>query len=110
MPRPKRKRRPTQDVLAIRLWEEIARNPNCGFGYRIFCINAIAVATKVIEMELVLPGVPRKPKGRPDLTQASQLEPEPEETLDENAEATKMLEELNAANPQSDRRTDQSVL
>ena len=99
MPR-KKYRRPKTPVLAIRLWEEIARDQRAGYLTRVFCINAIAVATKVIEMDLVLPGTPRKPKGYVDPEVAPQADVELE-PIDENAEATKMLEELNAANPPS---------
>ena len=99
MPRPKRKRRPTQNVLALRIWEEIARDPKCPYTLKVFCANAIAVATKVIEMDLVLPTTkPRAPIGRPTLDQAPVQDETPEE-FDENAEATKMLEDLNATNP-----------
>ena len=99
---PRRQRKVRQNVLAVRLWEEIARDKNAGYLTRVFCINAIAVATGMIEMNLVLPGTPRKPIGRPEIGQAPQVDEAPEE-LDDNAEAKRMLEELNAANPQSDR-------
>jgi hypothetical protein len=77
----------------------------------VFCANAIAVATKVIEMELVLPTTkPRAPLGRPTLDQAPALdEMPPTEEFDENAEATKMLEDLNATHPQGNEGTDSGI-
>ena len=102
----KKKRATKTSVLALRLWEELARDKNCAYSLRVFCVNAIAVATDVIEMDLVLPGSrPRSPKGFVD----PEVAPQVEEPVDDNAEALKMLEELNAPNPESDTRADEGV-
>ena len=109
MPR-KKYIRPKTPVLAIRLWEEIARDKDCPYAYRVFCVNAIAVATKVLEMELVLPTAPRKPRGASP-TAAPPIEEPIVEALDEDIgqKMLRALEESHGADTKGDGRTDQGV-
>jgi hypothetical protein len=102
MPR-KRQKKVRQNVLGIRLLEDLARDPRGEFKYRVFCATAICVGTGVFEMDLIFPGTrrPREQSEQPDILP-------PEEIVD-NTEAKRMLEALNATNPQSDGSTDKGL-
>lgn len=100
----RRQKKVRQNVLGIRLLEDLARDPKGDFKFRVFCAVAICVGTGVLEMDLILPGTrrPREYGEQPE-------QPDVPEVPADNKEAKRMLEELNALDTQSNGSTDQSV-
>lgn len=82
-----RKRRDEEVVLSA--YKRMIADKNCPYAHRIFCINALAVATGMFKMVLIMPGTPRfkfdrMKLGNPDAT----IDPVAEDEGD-------FLEELN---------------
>jgi hypothetical protein len=104
MPR-KKYRRPKKGLVSLRLFESFALNPAFRPEQRIFCACAIGKILGELDMVLVIPGTPR-PKPQPEVAPEVQEEAPQEENVD----VKRMMEELNAADTQSNGSTDQSVL
>jgi len=96
MPR-KKYRRGKKGTAALKLLEGFAVSTHTPIHYRIFCACAVGVIEGTLDMVLVLPGTP-KPKAKPEAATEPEPPAEPEPELDANAK--RMLEELNATDTQ----------